>query len=249
MRRMITRLKNSVTLLKTGIAPIVGTLVAAILFSGCLKSDTPPPSNPKTYISLLHLAPTGPALDVYFNESKVSNAPFTPGSITSGYNAVDKGNYTVRFKKATSDSLVTEIPFAQYDSLAFYSIFLYNEQENGPVHALRIKDDFLGLENTKPYYRFFHGSPNTGAIDIYIDNVLLESDRTAADNVGMNILNKFTAISSGHHVIDVKLAGTDTVIATLNTEFIPGNAYTLYLKGLENGVDNNKLTLGVLRAS
>lgn len=223
-------------------------LMIVVLMNGCLKSDPPGPNTPKTFISLMHLAPTAPALDVYFNDNRVSNNAFTPGAVTSGYNGVDHGFFTVKFKKAGADSLVTEIPQALYDSMSFYTLMIYNEQVDGPAKVLRIRDDFAGLASTKPYYRFFHASPNIAEVDLYIDNVLIESDRSHADNTGFELYNKFSEIASGSHTLEVRLAGTGTVVATTNIELIQGNAYTFYLKGLEGGTGNNQVTLSVLRA-
>ena len=61
----------------------------------------------------------------------------------------------------------------------------------------------------------------------------------------MDILNKFLGTTPGLHNLQVKLAGTDTVLATLtNTQFAAGNAYTFYLKGLNGGTGQNELSIG-----
>ncbi len=230
---------------------LVMTAIAGIL-SGCLKSVDPlPPVPAKTYISIMHLAPTAPLIDVFFDNTKVSNTPFGPGNTTAAYNAVDKGAFAIKFKKAGSDSLVAEVPQSQYDSLNYYTIFVYNQQANGAAQALRIYDDFSGLQANpgKAYYRFFHASPNTGAVDLYINNVKVDSDRRSADNAIFGSLNAFLPASSGINTIQVKLAGADTVIAYINNaDLLLGSAYTLYLKGLDGGTGNNQLSLGLLRA-
>lgn len=237
-------------ILRSGLAIVI----IIIVLSGCLKSpdNTPPPANLNTYISIMHLAPTAPSLDVYFDDDKVSNNPFAPGNVTPVYNGVDKGSFSIKFKKVTIDSLVAQVPVAEYDSMKYYTIFIYNLQANGPANAVRIQDDFSNvLANlTKPYYRFFHGSPNTGPVDLYIDNVKVEHGRTNADNTQQEILNKFVGTTTGSHVIQVKRVGTDTVIASLNfVDLQAGNAYTFYLKGLEGGTTGtNELLLGMLRA-
>ena len=235
-------------LTKFGIA-----MTAASVFSGCVKSVDPPAPQPaKTYITIMHLAPTGPALDIFFNETKVSNNPFTPGYVTATYNAVDKGAFSIKFKKAALDSLVAEVPTAQYDSLNYYTMFIYNLQAGGPVQALRIEDDYSEVMANpgKLYYRFFHASPNVGAVDMYIDNVKAESGRMPADNSTQIVLSRFKETTHGVHNIQVKLAGTDTVIAFLtNAELSTGNAYTIYLQGLDGGTGSNLLSIGILRAA
>lgn len=236
--------------MKTSILRWGMAIVAAVyVLSGCLKSPDITPTPPKAYVSIMHLAPTAPSLDVFFNDKKVSNNPFTPGNVTVAYNAIDKGAFSIKFKKAASDSIVAELPLAQYDSLNYYTLFIYNLQANGPAEATRIKDDFSDLTPAKPFYRFFHGSPNTDAIDLYMDNAKIESSRMLADNTGYDPLNKFLATTSGYHTVQVKLAGTETVIATLNQfELLAGNAYTFYLRGLDGGTGASELSLGLLRA-
>ena len=220
--------------------------------TGCLKSEDPqPPGPPQTYISVMHLAPTAPAVDVFFDNTKVSNVPFAPNSTTLAYNGVDKGVYTMKFKKAGADSLVAEVPQLLYDSLNYYTIFIYNLSANGPAQALRIEDDFseFQADRTKLYYRFFHGSPNTGPVDIFIDDVRVASFRTPADNTTNATLNNFVATTSSANSIKVKIAGADSVIASVsNAALQVGNAYTFYLKGLDGGTGDNQLSLGILRA-
>jgi len=230
----------------------IALAVVATIFSSCLKTDPPAPTTPPTYISVMHLAPSSPSLDVYFDNNKVSTAPLAPLNVTTAYNAVDRGYYAIKFKKAAGDSSVAEIPSAQYDSLSFYTIFLYNLSTNGPVKAVRFKDDFTDViaNPTKPFYRFYHVSPNTGAVDFYINDVKLESSRQYADNVGFDPRNKFLVGQTDYNKMEVKLAGTDTVIASLQNAYMTaGNAYTIYLKGLEGGTGTNELSLGMLRAA
>lgn len=241
----IQKMKTSI--LRSAIAAVA---LAGVL-SSCLKSDDDStPAAPQAFISIMHLAPTAPSLDIFFDNTKVSANPFAPSTVSSAYSAVDRGAFSIQFKKAASDSLVAEVPRAQYDSLKFYTLFIYNLQANGPARAVRIIDDFSALTPDKPYYRFFHASPNTGDIDLYLDNVKIESSRMLADNTANGPLNNFLETTLGHHTIDVRLAGSQTVIATLtNVELLAGNAYTFYLSGLNGGIGASGLTLGVLRAA
>ena len=168
------------------------TAVTSVLCS-CLKSPDTPPAPDPAYLSIMHLAPTGPSLDVFFNDTKASNTPFGPGYVTVAYNPIDKGSFSIKFKKAGVDSVVADVGPAQYDSLSYYTIFIYNLVTDGPLRALRIRDDFTEVSSnlTKPYYRFFHGSPNTGPVDLYIDTIKVQSGRGHADNAGNGTLNRF----------------------------------------------------------
>jgi hypothetical protein len=220
------------------------------VLGGCLKSVDPPQTEPaKAYVSIMHLAPTAPALDVYFDSKKVSNSAFAPGNVTVAYNAVDRGTFSIVFKKAASDSVVASVTPVLYDSLSFYTVFLHNVQSNGPVTAVRIKDDFSMLTSTNAFIRFFHASPDTEAVDFYIDNAKVESGRAQADNLPSGTYNNFNSLHPGFHNFQVKQAGTSTVLASLdNVELAARNAYTFYLRGLKNGSGTNQLSLAVLRA-
>jgi len=226
------------------------TAVAGVL-SGCLKGNDNPPPPEQTFLSIMHLAPTAPNVDVYFDNAKVSNIPFVPGNVTPQYNPVDKGIYSIRFKKAASDSLVADVGQEKYDSLTYYTILLYNLLMDGPVRAIRIKDDFseVASDLSKPYYRFFHTSPNTGPVDLYIDSIKIQNFRTHADNAGNVSLNRFMGTLVDVHKIVVKEAGTSTVLASQDNVLLQaGHAYTFYFSGLTGGTGEKQLKLGILPA-
>lgn len=224
--------------------------LVSVVGSGCIKSNIPEPIPAKTSISVMHLAPTAPSLDVFFNNNKVSNNAFTPGAVSAAYNPLDKGVFSITFKKAVTDSVVATIPSLPYDSLNFYTIFVYNVQQNGPAEAIRLQDDFSQVNISRTLFRFFHASPNVGGVDLYIDNSKIATNRRLADNTVQFSLNEFEETNTGYHNLQVKLTGTDSVVATKNNlEFVAGNAYTLYLKGLGGGTGTNQLTLEMLRAA
>ena len=236
--------------MKTKISQWAIAITAVIIMNGCIKTqeDTllPPPSG---YISIMHLAPTAPSVDVFFNDAKVSNNPFDPGATTTAYNPIERGAITIKFKKAASDSVVAQLPLAQYDSLNYYTVFIYNLQANGAANAYRIKDDFTVLTSDKAYYRFIHASPNAGDVDVYIDDVKVQNGRHIADNAGFDTYNRFMPTNPGNRTIEARMAGTNDVVATLtDASLVQGNAYTFYLKGLAGGSGNNELSIGMLRA-
>ena len=217
---------------------------------GCVKSNLPAPPAARSYVSILHLATTAPSLEVFFDNTKVSSNPFTPGSVSGAYNPVDRGSFSVIFKKTGSDSVVASVPAAMYDSLHYYTIFVYNAQANGPAQAFRTEDDFRNVTLGKSFYRFIHASPNTSAVDLYMDNAKIQTSRNPADNTAQTSFNDFLETTTGYHSFQVKLAGTDSTIATQNNvELLSGAAYTFYLRGLSNGSGNNQLSLNILRAT
>lgn len=219
-----------------------------VLLSGCLKEAQNSTVTPKTYISLLHLAPVAPSVEVYFDNTKASSA-ISYGMVSPSYSALEPGAFGISFKKASSDSVVASLPSAFYDSLSYYTLVLYNTD---PTHvgALRIKDDYSGLTSDKSFYRFFHLSPDVGAVDLYFDNNLIDPSRQYADNAAGSFYNDFNSITPNTHSVVVKKANSDSVIASLSSVTLSaGDAFTLYLKGVSGGTGSNAVLLDYLQAA
>ena len=226
-----------------------GTLAFLImLLTGCLKDVNNTPARPKTYLSLMHLAPRAPSVEVYFNTTKASSAILS-GAVSSSYTALDPDIFSVTFKKAGGDSVVAGLTADSYDSLKYYTLLLYNT-DTAHVNAVRIEDDFSVLTKDKAYFRFFHMSPDIGNVDLYFDNTLIQSGRQYADNTGSYYYNQFTAQTPGSPTLYVKKAGTDSVISQLSSVNLnAANAYTIFLKGIPGGTLNNNLGINVLQAT
>ncbi|HEX6429834.1 MAG TPA: DUF4397 domain-containing protein [Niastella sp.] len=220
-----------------------------VLLGGCMKESTSSTPAVKTYLSLMHLAPRAPAIEVYFDNNKASSA-INSGTVASAYSALDPNMFAINFKKAGSDSVVASIGTNLYDSSKYYTLLLYN-YDSTHVSAVRIEDDFSVLTNDKAYIRFFHMSPDIADVDLYFDNNLVIPGRQYADNTTSNYWNQFAAISPSSVNVYVKKAGSDSVIAqsTSSVYLNQANAYTIFLKGIKGGTGTNALTVDVLQAA
>jgi len=228
---------------------IVGALsFLTMLLSGCLKESTSSTYTPKTYISIMHLAPRSPAVQIFIN-NQPSSSGINPGTVSSSYTAFDPAVLGFTFKKSGGDSVVTSLPSAVYDSLNYYTLLLYNP-DSTHVQALRIQDDFSVLNTTQTFYRFFHLCPDVGNVDLYFDNNIIESGRQYADIAATSYYNQFFSKTPSTYSIYVKKAGTDSVIAQASSvSLAAANAYTIYLKGMKGGTGSNALTVDILQAA
>lgn len=223
--------------------------IGIVVLSSCLKSvDTTPPKK-QTYISLLHLAPAGPAVDVYLNNTKSTATPIPSGSFFSRYSALDPNFYNISFKKGGGDSIVATLPGDIYDSLEYATLLLYNSPFGSGVEAERINDDFSTFSNTLSNIRFFHVSPGLMAVDVYFDNTVINSGRQYVDNVINPFFNQFTTRDPGFYNILVKKAGTDSLITQTSTTFLQAQAYTILLSGVPGAVGDHAIALDILQAS
>ena len=222
-----------------------------VMLSGCLKEAQNTTVSPRTYISLLHLAPWSPAVDVYFDNSKATTSAISFGMVSPNYSSLEPSAFGISFKKASGDSVVASLSTAVYDSLKYYTLLLYN-LDSTHVAAARIQDDYSILTTDKSYYRFFHMSPDLGDVDVYFDNTLVQSNRSYADNIfSSSFYNEYTAATPNTISVTIKKAGTDIVVATGSSSvyFTPGDAFTLYLKGVNGGTGSLKPTVEYLIAA
>jgi len=226
-------------------------LVVAGLFiflNACVKNVENTPPSKKTYVGMMHMAPWSPSVEVYFNDSKVSQA-VAPGVSSQLYEPFEPKSYQVKFKKGGSDSLVASLPAETYDSLKYYTLLLYNESQTS-VKAFRIVDDYSMLTLNQAFIRFFHFSPNIGPVDFFVEAAKMSADRVYTDNLGNPSYNSFTAQQPGAYNITVKRTGTgETIAQAINIVFQQANAYTIYLSGLEGVIGNGGPSVKVIRAA
>src|ERR1700744_4094203 len=95
--------------------------------TGCSKSGATVAGPIDTYVSVMNLAPYGPTMDIYLNDTLVSPpGGIQPGNYSKQYGGIRPGNYEVKFKKTGSDSLLAEVPAAPFHSINFYTLIFYN---------------------------------------------------------------------------------------------------------------------------
>jgi hypothetical protein len=223
--------------------------LAAAAFSSCLKSVENQPPKKQTYISILHLAPAAPPVDIYLNSTKSTAAPIPPGTFFTRYSALDPDVYSVEFKKGGGDSLVASIPADVYDSLQYATLLLYNDPVGSGVKAERIDDEFSNISTSMSNYRFFHVAPGLMPVDVYFDDTRVYTDRRYVDNVQNQYNNLFQTRDPGIYTVYVKKAGSDSLIVSTTASIQQAQAYTILLTGIPGATGDNALALDVLQAS
>jgi hypothetical protein len=234
------------------VAAVLITMMTAGL-AGCSKTgSSTSTTGAATYVNVMHMAPYAPAIDIYLNGKISSTAGgIPPGTFSQQYGPLMPGTYDVQFKKANADSLLAEIPASDYDTMSFYTLILYNTMPTGgTVRAIKIVDDFSHVSAASSNYRFFNLSPDCASVDFYLTNSTpVMTGRTPIDNFINPALNAFMPVTGGPYNLQVKAAGTDSVIAYLNNVGLQtGSAYTIFLSGIKNGT-NNTHQINVLLAS
>ncbi|HTI08534.1 MAG TPA: DUF4397 domain-containing protein [Puia sp.] len=217
--------------------------------TGCIKSGSSFNNSTSgvTFISILNLSSS--SADIYLNGTKASQNAAPAGFYDPKYEQIKPGAYDIQFKAGGVDSVLADVPSSLYDSLDFNTIILYNAVSGGPVNAMRIADDFSTLSVSTASYRFFNMSPDVPSVDVFFNGNPAQTHRTTADNASNTGYNSFQSVSPGTYTVDVKKAGTDSVIVSLNgVTLAAGTATTIFLKG-RAGNTTNPISLNALVAN
>jgi hypothetical protein len=218
--------------------------------AGCVKSgssSSSSSSNGVTFVTLMNLASS--SADIYLNGTKASQTAAAPGFFDQRYEQLTPGTYDIQFKAAGTDSILAEIPSSLYDSLYFNTVILYNPAGSGAVNAVKIADDFSTLSTSAASYRFFNMCPDVPLVDLYFNSTAVQAGRSTADNVSNTGYNAFQSATPGAYNLQVKKAGTDSVVASLSgVSLAAGTASTIFLKG-RSASTTNPISLNVLVAT
>ena len=201
--------------------------------AACTKSSSSLTVNPISYVSLINEATYSGTANLYLNDTLVTvQQGISAGTFSTRYGTIRPGTYSVKFVNANTDSLMGSIPGVPFDTLNFYTLVVCNVPNGGSAaQAFQVWDNFSTISTTNSNYRFFNLCSDFPSVDVYLNNSLVQSGRTTADNAGNQTLNSFQSVSPGNYTVTVKMAGTDSVVATVNTGLFQGDAYTIFLGG------------------
>jgi len=214
-------------------AVVPSLLLVLIGGAACTKSSSSLTINPVSYVSLINEATYTGTANVYLNDTLVTvQQGISAGTYSTRYGTIRPGTYAVKFVNASNDSLMGSIPGVAFDTLNFYTLIVCNQPGGGSAsRAFEVWDNFSSISTSNTNYRFFNLCPDYPSVDVYLNNNLVQSGRTTADNAGNLTLNGFQSVAPGNYTVTVKMAGTDSVVATVNAGMFQGDAYTIFLGG------------------
>ncbi len=230
-------MKSYIKLVKRSAAAI-GIAAMLSLLSSCLKDNksyyTPPPT---ALVSFFQASTALPALSVYFNNNQVNWNPVTYGSGLS-YVRAYTGLRTFNFYTYSEMGLqFTDTATLKADTV--YSMFLSGTSSKTDFVLLRdhISAPAAGMASI----RFVDLSPDAPAVDLVLADTIRVANKTYKG------FSEFVPVSGDKvYNLQVRQAGTNTVLATLNNVSLNKNyVYTIMLTGLASGTaaSNNQLAV------
>ncbi|MBE4910517.1 DUF4397 domain-containing protein [Bacillus luteolus] len=177
-------------------------------------------------IRVLHASPNAPAVDVYANGQQIlKNVSYKQ---VSDYLSVPSGEYVIDIVPTGKPAQRVLRQRVMIQPGATITVAAAGTVEN--LQLIPVTDKTSSSPG-KASVRFFHLSPDAPAVDIAV-----EDGPVLFRNVSFGNAANYIEIDPAQVNLEVRLAGTDTVVLTIpNVNIQPNKAYTAVAVGLAEG--------------
>jgi hypothetical protein len=181
-------------------------LLIGFLTSCSKEDDVMAPATAR--VMVVHASPNAPAVDVRVNNTvALSNVAYPANS---SYTSINAGSTNLKVSPAGSTNYVIDAT-VDLKSNMNYSVFAIDSVAE--IKAAVVMDDLTTPAAGKAHVRFFHFSPNAPAVDIAVTGgPVVFSNRMFNDQATNASLSNFTPLDAGTYNLEVRLAGTNTVV-------------------------------------
>lgn len=177
-----------------------------------------------SYISVFHLSPNSPAVDIYANGNLIIKD--LAYKELSKYLPVPPGNYNIKvYPSGQMTNPVINTNVTIHENTIFNVAAIGTLPD---ISLFPIPEPMTPQHSGRPCVRFIHLSPNAPAVDIKL------SDGTMVfNNVAYKDITDYTCVPAGTYTLNVSPTGTDNVVLTIpNVKLNSDNYYTIYAIGL-----------------
>ena len=208
---------------------ILFVISGLLLLNGCKKDDdsTTGPSMPaSSQVMVAHASPDAPAVDLLVDNSVVGTNLSYPNN--TGYLTVTAGAHNVKVRVTGTTTTVIDANIT-LGANTTYSVFAADSASR--LTPVVLTDNLSAPASGKAHVRFVHLSPNAPAVD-----VALQGGAVLFANKTFKQYTDFTPLDAGTYNLEVRLAGTNTVVLPLpNVTIQAGKIYTVFAKGFVGG--------------
>ncbi|NOT32690.1 MAG: DUF4397 domain-containing protein [Candidatus Eisenbacteria bacterium] len=204
--------------------------LALFAVTGCSSDDDNPvsPGTPaaQARVMAVHASPDAPAVDLLVDGTIAGTALAFPNS--TPYLSVTSGTRNVKVNVTGTATTVINADLA-LSANTNYSVFATDSVAS--IGALVLTDDLTAPAAGKAHVRFVHLSPNAPAVDVAVQGgAVLFANRSFKE------FAPFTPVDAGTYNLEVRLAGSSTVVLPLNGIVLQaGKIYTVFAKGFVGG--------------
>lgn len=220
---------------------MVGCCGLMVLFQGCKKEEIP--LKGVSRISLVNVIPDGADINYLINGSRINAQPLTFQQNT-GYLTLLSNSYHLRVMQADPSGPLLDTS-VQFSPGHWYSFIVYDTLKK--VSAMLVQDQIPTPPPGKVNLRFLHLSPDSLAVDVYLNGIKWVSHRRFADNLKDTTLARFGLQVAGTYRVDIKKYADTLVLASMPGVVLSENgSFTLYAKGLRKRIGDRGFGVGLL---
>lgn len=215
-------------------------LFAVVGMMSC-NTDNNNTTVPAASFGIVNASAAAGTIDVYFGGS-----PLIYGlqyGADTGYFTTQPGIYSFAVDTAGSSTArySTNLSFTPGVTSSVFVIDSVNS-----LQTVVVADSVNIPSDDSAVARFFDFSPNAPALDFVVNGNVMFTNRTFNDEVSNPSLNQFMYLAPGNYTIQLRAAGTSTVLYSTMITVTGGKVYTFYAKGYMGGTDAEALSVGTL---
>jgi len=215
------------TVFRFRIYPIALGLLAALTLTSCSDDDANPVAPAaQARVMAIHASPDAPGVDLLVDGNIAGTNLQFPNN--TAYLGVASGTHNIKVNvTGTSTTVINASP--DLGAGINYSVFAIDSVSK--ISALVLTDDLTAPASGKAHVRFVHLSPNAPAVDVAVTG-----GPVLFSNVSFKGYSAFTPVTAGTYDLEVRLAGTSTVVLPLpGITLTNGKIYTVFARGFAGG--------------
>jgi len=215
--------------------PRIMNLAAAGLFAlaalplascGNDSNSNPVAPTPGANVMVVHASPNAPAVDLLVDGTVAGSGLAFPSN--TAYLPLAAGSHNVKVNVTGTSTTVINAN-VDLTSGTNYTVFACDSVSK--ITPLVLTDDLTAPASGKAHVRFVHLSPNAPAVD-----VAAQGGPVLFANTAFKGYSSFTPVAAGTYDLEVRLAGTSTVVLPLpGITLQAGKIYTVFAKGFAGG--------------
>ncbi len=201
--------------------------LATLSLASCGSDDNSNPVAPiaPARVMAVHASPDAPAVDLLVDGAVAGTGLAFPNNTAYLEVAAGTRNVKVNVGGTSTTVISANLPVTGGTS---YTVFASDVVAN--IGAVVLTDDLTAPDAGKAHVRFVHLSPDAPAVDVAV-----QGGPVLFANKAFKEFTPFTPVAAGTYDLEVRPAGSATVVLPLTVVLQPGKIYTVFAKGLVSG--------------
>lgn len=215
-------------------------LIAANFLVGCSKELG---SNSKAQIKFINASINAPKLELFADGALLATDIDYPNA--SNYIFVSPGNASIRIAAKDGPFPGLTIANGTFNVEEFEVYTLLITDSLNKIKSSFIKENISSAADGTTKIRFFHVAQNAPTVDVYLNNVKLDSNRVFNDQSSNLNAQKFNNSTVGTFPLEIRNRTTNAVIIRSDITLQSKNIYTILFKGDASAASNTAQALGI----